>query len=139
MKGIIGFAAIVIFVFFIITPLLYCYGDSSKEMVYELQERCGKTAEQWAKQHSELVDYIAHYNNNLNKCIILATLTPIISDNHYTSYAMLYDVNAHKIIGQYTVYFYQNSEDHICIINGKNYGKDSREKWSSFVKEMMEE
>ncbi len=134
-----GFAAIAIFTFFIITPSLNCYGDSDKKTVYELQERCGKTAEQWSKQHSEVLDYRAHYNDHLNKCIILAKLAPIVSGNVSSSYAMLYDANENKIIGQYTVRFYPNSEDHICIINGKNYGKDSKEKWKSFVKEMMEE
>ncbi len=128
-----------IFCIFILLMPFGCHEDSNKKAVYELQERCGKTAVQWSKQHTEVLDYRAHYNAHLNKCIILATLAPIALNNVTSSYYMLYDVNANNTLGQYTVRSYPNSEDHICIINGENYGKDSKEKWNSFVKKMMEE
>jgi len=133
---IIGLICLVIFT---IPSLCIAQGTNTKQMAYELQERCGKTAGQWSKQHGEVVDYRAHYNDRLNKCIIFATLAPVVSGSVSTSYYMLYDPNANDILAQYTVRFYPNSEDHICIIKGENYGKASKEKWKSFIKEMMEE
>ena len=133
------FFGLICLVIFTIPSVCPAQGTNTKQMVYELQERCGKSAEQWSKQHTEVIDYRAHYNDHLNKCIILVTLAPVISGNVFTSYYMLYDPNANATLAQYTVRTYPNSEDHICIIKGKNYGKASKDKWKSFVKEMMEE
>ena len=119
--------------------LCLAQGTNTKQMVYELEERCGKSAEQWSKQHPEVLDYRAHYNDRLNKCIVLVTLAPVLSGNVSTSYYMLYDPNGNAILAQYTVRVYANSEDHICIIKGKNYGKSSKDKWKGLVKELMEE
>lgn len=128
----------IIFCIFILLMSYSCAQESNRKTVYELQERCGKSAEQGSKQHSEVIDYKAHYNSSLNKCIVLATLASITGNNVSTSYYMLYDVNANNKLGQCTVRSYTDSEDHICIIDGKNYGNESKEKGDSFVKEMME-
>lgn len=65
--------------------ILLCYGckfKSDSKLDYELQERCGKTAEQWVKaQPGVVLSYRAHYNAHLNKCLILATLSPVVSNN----------------------------------------------------------
>jgi hypothetical protein len=128
-------------IIFCISILLISYSctqDSNRKTAYELQERCGKSAVHWSEQHNEVIDYKAHYNSSLNKCIVYATLAPIVGSNVITSYYMLYDVNAHSKLGQYTVRSYKDSEEeHICIIDGKDYGFQSKEKWDSLVKEMM--
>jgi hypothetical protein len=117
-----------------------CFAEdaSSKQVTYELQERCGITASQWAKQHSEVIDYQAHYNKKQNKCVVFATLAPIKSDDMYTSYYMVYEPNTNKTLAHYTVRNGPNYEDRICIIGDKNIGSVSEEKWNNIVKEFME-
>jgi len=91
-------------IIFCISILLISYSctqDSNRKTAYELQERCGKSAVHWSEQHNEVIDYKAHYNSSLNKCIVYATLAPIVGSNVITSYYMLYDVNAHSKLGQY--------------------------------------
>lgn len=112
---------------------------SSRQVDYELQERCGITASQWAKQHDEVIDYQAYYNKKQNKCVVYATLAPIKSNELYTSYYMVYDPNANKTLAQYTVRNGPNYEDSICIVEGKNLGYVSEEKWENIVKKFMEE
>jgi hypothetical protein len=117
---------------------------SSKKEAYELRERCGKSASQWAKTKSgEVINYTAHYNGNLNKCFILAELSPAVSNNFYSSFTMLYDVDENKEYGHLTTRTYDNGnpESHQCIINGKYYtDKDqAHDKWKTFLKSTMEE
>jgi hypothetical protein len=134
------FAAIII-LYFILLLSIGCQ-DSNKKAVYELQEHCGKTAEQWAKADKDFLDYRAHYNARLNKCFILETLSPIVSESFSTSYNVLYDVNENKKYGQHMVRFYRSGapERNQSIIQDKGYeGEQAKEKWNAFVKEMMEE
>jgi hypothetical protein len=123
-----------------------CRGESNKKVVYELRERCGKAAAQWAKARSgEILDYRAHYNDRLNKCFVLAKLSPVVSNNFFTSFDILYDVDENKEIGHHTTWFSQNGtqEHQQCIINGKYYGgstgADAEEKWKTFVQATMGE
>lgn len=112
---------------------------SNQKIDYELQERCGVTSSQWAREHSEVVDYQARYNKKQNKCMVYATLAPIKSGNTYTSYYMVYDPNANKTLAQYTVRSGPNYEDRICIVGGKRVERVSEEKWNKIVKDLMEE
>jgi hypothetical protein len=130
---------------FILLLSLGCHGDSNKKSIYELQERCGKTAERWAKtKPGEILEYRAHYNAHLNKCFILATLSPIVSNNFFTSFNILYDVNENKEYGHHTNYYRNDgSERHDYIIGDKYYAgrteAQGEQKWREFVKEIMEE
>jgi hypothetical protein len=134
------FILISIFVCLIIIQSTNCHGGSDeKKQNYELQERCGETAGIWASKHSEVIDYTAQYNSRLNKCIVLAKLSSLVSGDTTTNYEMLYEPNSNKILGQYTVRLSPTNEDYICIIDGVNYGKKSKEKWKSFIREMMGE
>ena len=132
--------------YFILLLLLGCNGDSNKKAIYELREHCGKTAEQWVKaKPGEILNYRAHYNLHFNKCFILATLSPVVSNNFYSSFDILYDVNENKEYGHHTSRFYQNGapESNQCSFRGKYYGgttgAQAEQKWSEFVKEIMEE
>lgn len=133
--------AVIIILYFILLLSLGCQ-DSNKKAVYQLQERCGKTAEQWAKADKDVLDYRTHYNARLNKCFILATLSPIVSEGFSTSYDVLYDVNENKKYGQHMVRFYRSKAPgrNQSIIQDKGYeGDQGKEKWNAFVKEMMED
>ena len=119
---------------------IYSIADASDQKIdYELQERCGTTSSRWAGEHSEVVDYQAHYNKQQNKCVIYATLAPIKSGNTYTSYHMVYDPNANKTLAHYTVRSGPNYEDRICIVGGKSIEAVSEEKWNKIVKGLMQE
>jgi hypothetical protein len=122
-----------------IWPICSMADTSNRKIEYELQERCGITSSQWAKEHSEVIDYIAHYNKKQNKCVVYATLAPLRSGNIYTSYYMVYDPNANKTLAQYTVRSGPNYEDSICIVDGKSVEGVSQEKWNRIVSELMEQ
>jgi len=118
--------------------------ESNKKETYELRERCGRSAAQWVKARStEVMDYRAHYNAELNKCFVLATLSPVVSSFFYSSYDILYDADENKEYGHMTTRTYDNGtpENHQCVIKGKYYtDKEKAEvKWKDFVKSMMEE
>lgn len=109
---------------------------SSEKTDYELQERCGITSSRWAREHNEVIDYEARYNKKENRCIVYATLAPIVSKEGSSSYYMVYDPNSNKILAQYTVRSGE-FEDTICIVDGKNISGVSVEKWKGMVKEFM--
>ena len=106
---------------------------------------CGKSTEHWVKARpGEILNYRSHYNANLNKCFVLATLSPSISNNFYSSFDILYDVNENKEYGHHTVRIdNKGTENDQCFIKGKYYGGRTeaqvKQKWNEFVKEMMAE
>jgi hypothetical protein len=117
-----------------------------QKLSYELQEHCGETCEHWSKQHAEVIDYRAHYNAHLNKCFVLATLSPIKTDESWTSYEMIHVVNENTTYGHLTTRSYNTSNNvtYQCMIMNKaekmHYeGEEAKDKWAIFVKEMMED
>jgi len=114
---------------------------TDRKIDYELQERCGVTSSQWAREHSEVVDYRARYNKKQNKCVVYATLAPIRSGNTHTSYYMVHDPNANITLAQYTVRTDPDPklQDCICVVAGKLVEGVSEEKWKSIVKDLMGE
>ena|ERR1700733_8851554 len=84
------------------------------KVAYELQERCGKRAEQvWQKDYGQnittdqygtiIANYENHYNAKLNKCFMLedATSLPKGGGQSFKT-LMLIDVNENKIYGTFT-------------------------------------
>jgi hypothetical protein len=134
-----------ILVFFILLAVLSCNSESKKKEMYELQEHCGRSTEQWVKARpGEILNYRSHYNAHLNKCFVLATLSPDISNNFYSSFDILYDVNENKEYGHRTIRFdNKGAESDQCFIRGKYFGGSTehqvKQKWDEFVKEIMEE
>lgn len=124
-----------------VCPTCSATESANRKIDYELQERCGITSSQWAREHGEVVDYRAYYNKKQNKCVVYATLAPIRSGNTYTSYYMVYDPNANKTLAQYTVRTDPDPkyEDRICIVAGKRVEGVSEEKWNRIVKDLMGE
>ena len=123
-----------------------CQQGADKKNAFELQERCGIAAKQWANAKSgEIIEYRAHYNGQLNKCFVLGTLSPVASNNFYTSFDILYDVNENKELGHHTIRFSKTEawEVHNAFIKGQFYGEknadQAEQKWKAYVKEMMEE
>ena len=122
--------------------LLGCTDDSQ---IYVLQEHCGRAAEQWVKSRpGEILNYRSHYNKQLNKCFVHATLSQAISKNFYSSVDILYDVNDNEEYGRHTMHFNElGLQSHRCFISSKFYGGRSegsaKQRWNEFVKEIMED
>ena len=102
-------ASIIIFSLYVFLTSSGCSRSPNKKEEYELQEQCGRRAEQWAKAHNDVINYTAHYSSRLNKCFVLATLSSIVSDGFSTSITVLYEVNENKEYGHATMYLYENA------------------------------
>lgn len=136
--GLVSCSTLLVFTYTIF-PKFSMAGGSDQQIDYDLQERCGITSSRWVREHSEVVDFQARYNKKQNKCVVYATLAPMKSGNMYTSYHMVYEPNANKILAQYTVRLGPNYEDRICIVDGKVVDAVSEEKWKKIVTGLMEE
>lgn len=116
------FAYIIISIFSLLLSM-GCEADSNKKALYELQDRCGKRAEQVFKDKYDMLglrNYENHYNTHLNKCFL----------HIYDSAAeYLLDINENRE----SMYIFKGGR---CIIDGK-FCKSQHE-WDAFVKEMME-
>ena len=127
-----------------VLSILGCNNEANNKITYELQEKCGKAATQWANVHNnEVTDYKSHYNSHLNKCFVLAELAPIDSGSFISNYYILQDINENNKYGGYTVRTYRDNTpvSYQCQIKDKYYsagnGNNAKEKWDSFVKEIM--
>ena len=120
------------------------YADSSKDD-YELQERCGKRAEEsfrreWGNGIKSVegekmsADYSNHYNKKLNKCFVLLSVSGM-SKKYYNS-IMLYDVNESRTYGSFFKLEYDRPPNQ-CQVLGKKC--KSEDEWNSFVRPYMEE
>jgi len=123
------------------------YAASDKEN-YELQEKCGKRAEEYFKRsfgtgistdgkQSMLSHYTNHFNSKLNKCFILVTTTIVQMDKPELSkyLKMLSDINENKNFGNFS----KNGSEIISICNVLDKGCYSESEWDSLVKPYMEE
>lgn len=130
------------------------YAASNKEE-YELQERCGKRADEIFKREfgngishdkdgSTYFGYINHYNTKLNKCFFLESsmVYTRAKDKKKTGSVSvsvmesLFDINENKEYGTY----FKGDEDNqpsACKVEGKVC--DSRKGWETLIKPYMEE
>lgn len=113
---------------------------------YDLQERCGKQAEEsfrreWGegvvnmKSGMMTADYSNHYNKKMNKCFVLLSVSTMHQNNASKS-IMLYDINESRTYGQ----FFQSKYDlppNMCHVLDKNCS--SEDEWKSLVRSYMEE
>jgi len=110
----------------------------SRKEVYELQERCGKRAEQMFEkdfpidQRKGLETFENHYNVRLNRCFMLEENTMITRDNGktYTSKILtLLDVNDNKGYGSFSLLN--------CEVQQITCG--SEQEFRSLIKKFMED
>lgn len=85
------------------------FGEPNK-VEYELQERCGKRAQEvWKRDFGDkdtkarhvVSVYENHYNPKLNKCF-LAVNTMVTEDNKATKERKLYDVDENRTFARYS-------------------------------------
>jgi len=94
----------------LLVPLVAAHGQSRKE-VYELQERCGKSATEMfdrdfpKEDRKGLEVFENHYNVRLNKCFILEENALITGDQgrtYQTKLLTLGDVQDNKVYGSFS-------------------------------------
>ncbi len=124
---------------------------SAKE-IYELQEKCGKHAEErferWKKEGHSLdlsntvttvSDMANHYNIKLNKCFILVTsrfYNTIKGKSVSASYIVLFDVNENKEYG-FVIHLYDAEAPNRCEVLSKKC--NSEYEWALLISPFMEE
>jgi hypothetical protein len=83
----------------------------SRKEIYELEERCGRRAEQIFQkdfpqdQRKGFESFENHYNVRLNKCFLLEENSMVITDagkSHHSKLLTLVDVNDNKIYGSFS-------------------------------------
>jgi hypothetical protein len=125
-------------------------GESAAREVYDLEERCGRTAREWFKQewgdgHSNSggIDLTGifenHYNSVLHKCYVLLTSVAISKDAQTRKYThsetkMLLDINEHRTEGEYD--HYDGQYGSTCTMSGKTC--QSGTEWDAWAKQYME-
>jgi len=114
-----------------------CESKSSQKQDYELQELCGKRAEQVYnifKENNGLTysDYSCHYNTKLKRCLIHITDLPAGEIRSY-----LIDVNENKRYATYVKRGVGEKQDVHCFIENKPC--QDKDQWDEYVNKMMEE
>jgi len=129
----------------------YVYAQGVKE-AYELQERCGKSAEEFFKKYCGdyivtnkagriVSNYTNHYNRKLNKCFILVTQTSFPKDKEtreelgISTDKTLWDINENKGCGAFLKF--DKGGLMYCEVLGKDCKSESG--WDALVKPYMEE
>jgi hypothetical protein len=134
-----------------ICTIFFVFGNSyagSNIEDYELQERCGKRAEERFQQAygngisnvkggTVKSDYTNHYNRKLNKCFIFVrgAFSGKKKQDNWVSKELV-DINENRNYGT----FLKSTEDDrvkVCTASGKPC--NSEDEWDSLVKPYMEE
>jgi hypothetical protein len=131
-------------------PVMNSYAVTAKED-YELQERCGKRADELFKREygntgitntkngQAIAGYRNQYNSKLNKCFVLLTYRDIPRKNKKdgpSTLVTLLDINENM---EYGNYFKRDSDGapFECKVSGKVCRTE--QEWDSFVRPYMEE
>ena len=127
----------------------YTYAQSVKE-AYELQERCGKRAQEvFNKEYGNgnfsiddrtfMITYTNHYNRKLNKCFVILESISFPKKKDKLGILIdktLWDINEMKEYGGFAK-FSDTDKLSRCLVLDK--GCNSEIEWDSLVKPYMEE
>ena len=127
------------------------YAASIKDE-YELQERCGKRAEEVFKREfgngisntkdsQSMSGYENHFNKKLNKCFVLLRTTIFTHKTKKegattSSDIVLYDINENK---QYGTFFKTRNDDKTVICSVSEKICHSESEWDAQIKPYMNE
>ncbi len=139
---------IILFLLISVTLSGASYAASNKEE-YDLQERCGKRAEEILKPGNDngiseddkqlmMTGYRNHYNRKLNKCFVLQTTTTMPKNKKESPSILeeLWDINENKLYGRFFKVKIDNKPFE-CNVLGEIC--NSENEWDSLVKPYMEE
>jgi hypothetical protein len=115
------------------------------KVLYELQERCGKRAEELFNQYGRLFSKYedttwmsrqsSHYNKRLNRCFGVVIHTGIPKQGEPIIGKELWDINENKQYGEFMIFGYEKLLS--CDVLGKHCNSESE--WDALVKPYMEE
>ena len=125
--------------------------EGSAKVDYELQERCGKQADEFFKREygksgvfntedgQAIAGYRNHYNKKLNKCFFLLTYQDLpykTKKNPSSTVRTLYDINENKEYGEF---FQRLGDNHPteCKVSGKLC--QSEKEWDALISPYMDE
>jgi hypothetical protein len=139
--------------FLTVAGFFLCSGvlAASNTEQYELQERCGKRADEVFKREygngttqdkdgQTVFGYRNHYNTKLNKCFFLESSRTYPKSREKKSSASvmerLFDINENK---EYGTYFKRDEDNYsfACVVENKLCR--SKEEWEALIKPYMEE
>lgn len=123
---------------------------ASPKEEYDLQERCGKRAEEYFKREygngisntkdgQSMTVYTNHYNKKLNKCFILLTTTNVTYKDKKVSsstFRSLYDINENK---EYGIFFKRDNDNFVFECKVSDKVCNSEDEWEALIKPYMEE
>ena len=146
----VQFVIVVIAIISLLVSVSNSFAASAKED-YELQERCGKRAEEFFKReygsgisHTEggysMSGYINHYNKKLNKCFFLLTLSdsPYKGKNKsFSTTIELFDINEQNEYGNFYIRPQVDKFPIACKVVDKFC--HSQAEWQALIKPYMEE
>src|SRR5438874_10526693 len=128
----------------ITTACCQVFAATAKEE-YELQERCGKRAEQvFTKEFGggivntengqATVGYTNHYNRKMNKCFYLLTYTSLdykVKAKTWSTMVTLFDINEQR---EYANFFERSSDrlGFVCKVGDRKC--QSREEWDLLIR-----
>ena len=104
---------IITFVLTILSAEVLAADNTLLKAEYDLQERCGKRAEEiyrkdWGgegvinhKDYQQVSGFTNHYNKKLNKCFILISSQLFWTNYAYRESYELWDINDNKLYGNY--------------------------------------
>jgi hypothetical protein len=156
---------LIIFILFFVPIVIYAQDNptspTSVKEVYELQERCRKSSEEWYermwggqpmhkdKESSMLIYYQNHYNRKLNRCLILEEVVHMPKNRKDTSltFLNLSDVNENNKIFAHSIFtsasdpskrtLFTSQHGVMCKVLDKTCRSWSE--WESLIKPYMED
>ena len=125
--------------------LCFCENQSTRKGIYELQEKCGKTASEFFERESlgsegRDSSYTSHYSIKLSKCFILINFHFYSKDTGGFLRLMLHDVNENNEIGSFSKFYgFQPYKDELqdCTVRDKTCKSEAE--WDALIKPYMEE
>lgn len=146
--GLMGITSKITCLIYLLPLFLFPFvGNAGPKEDYELQERCGKRAEERFKTEvgnnissdkdfAYSSGYTNHYNTKLNKCFILVTTTSYPKDRKGNMIGMknLYDINENK---EYASFVTVKEKITDCRVLDKDCKSEGE--WDMLIKPYMEE
>ena len=119
------------------------YAASIKEQ-YELQERCGKRADEVFRReygngigNDQMAGYTNHYNEKLNKCFVLVTVSIYKPDISNTM--VLFDINENKEYGSIVTIITHAKDAPLTYCKVLERVCHSQKEWETLTRPFMEE
>lgn len=157
-------SVLIFFIFFSFSLVAQAQNNSTSQRsvkeIYELQERCSKSSEEWYQQRwaspiikddesTIFIHYQNHYNRKLNRCLILQEVIhqPTNKNEASLSFLDIYDVNENNTVFAHSIFtgeidksrrkLFPSQHGVMCRVQDKTCRSWSD--WEKMIKPLMEE